>query len=50
MQWLKEMKPKTKMFAMGCITTIALALIIAAAYSGDLDLLISLFDKVEAEK
>lgn len=39
------------MFAMGCFTVIILSLIGAAAYTGNFDLLLSLFDKgVEAKK
>jgi len=50
-QFLKDLKPATKMFAMGCLTVIILSLIGAAAYTGNFDLLLSLFDKgAEAKK
>jgi hypothetical protein len=49
-KWIKDWEPATKRWAMGCITLILVTLIIAAAYSGDFDLLLSLFDKVKDAK
>jgi|SaaInl8_150m_RNA_FD_contig_21_1684082_length_310_multi_11_in_0_out_0_1 hypothetical protein len=41
----KDLKPKTKMTLIICVTVIAVSLIVGAAMTDNFDLLLSLFDK-----
>jgi len=41
----KDLKPKTKMTLIICVTVIAVFLIVGAAMTDNFDLLLSLFDK-----